>query len=276
MEHAYFKLLHLLSGHPAWALTVVLLAAFFESIAFIGTFVPGSTAMFVAGALVGTGSLNLGWVFACALAGAVAGDAASYWFGCSHKETIAKLWPFRTHPGMLTAGKRYFEAHGAKSVIFARFIAPLRAVVPVVAGMMGMRPVRFLVINIISALVWAPVHILPGVVFGASIELAGAVSFRLVAVLAILVAGTWLTFRLTSLVVSHARTWTDSSRQSLLLWARHHPGAIGRVVLGILDPKHQATALIAVISVLLLASATVFFSTLHGVSHGDPLVQVDV
>jgi membrane protein DedA with SNARE-associated domain/membrane-associated phospholipid phosphatase len=276
MEHAYFKLLHLLSGHPAWALTVVLLAAFFESIAFIGTFVPGSTAMFVAGALVGTGSLNLGWVFACALAGAVAGDAASYWFGCSHKETIAKLWPFRTHPGMLTAGQRYFEAHGAKSVIFARFIAPLRAVVPVVAGMMGMRPVRFLVINIVSALVWAPVHILPGVVFGASIELAGAVSFRLVAVLAILVAATWLTFKLTSLVVSHARAWTDSSRRNLLLWARHHPGAIGRVVLGILDPKHQAAALIAVISVLLLASATVFFSTLHDVSRGDPLVQVDV
>jgi len=126
MEHAYFKLLHVLSGHPAWALTVVLLAAFFESIAFIGTFVPGSTAMFVAGALVGTGSLNLGWVFACAIAGAVAGDAASYGFGSSHKETIAKLWPFRTHPGMLTAGQRYFEAHGAKSVIFARFIAPLR------------------------------------------------------------------------------------------------------------------------------------------------------
>src|SRR5471032_607443 len=276
MEHAYFKLLHLLSGHPAWALTVVLLAAFFESIAFIGTFVPGSTAMFVAGALVGTGSLNLGWVFACALAGAVAGDAASYWFGCSHKETIARLWPFRTHPGMLTAGKRYFEAHGIKSVVFARFIAPLRAVVPVVAGMMGMRPGRFLVINIISALIWAPVHILPGVVFGASIELAGAVSFRLVAVLAILVAGTWLTFRLTSLLVSHARAWTDSSRRSLLLWARHHHGRIGRIVLGILDPKHQAAALIAVISVLLLASATVFFSTLHGVSHGDPLVQVDV
>ncbi|HEV7834966.1 MAG TPA: VTT domain-containing protein [Caballeronia sp.] len=276
MEHSYFKLLHLLSGHPAWALTVVLLAAFFESIAFIGTFVPGSTAMFVAGALVGTGTLNLGWVFVCALVGAVAGDAASYWFGCRHKETIAKLWPFRAHPGMLTAGKRYFEAHGAKSVIFARFIAPLRAVVPVVAGMMGMRPMRFLVINIVSALVWAPVHILPGVVFGASIELAGAVSFRLVAVIAILVAATWLTFRLTSLVVSHARAWTDSSRRNLLRWARRHPGAIGRIVLGILDPKHQAAALIAVISALLLVSATVFFSTLHGVSHGDPLVQIDV
>ena len=53
MEHAYFKLLHMLSGHPGWALAVVALAALLESVAFIGTFVPGSTAMFVAGALVG-------------------------------------------------------------------------------------------------------------------------------------------------------------------------------------------------------------------------------
>jgi membrane protein DedA with SNARE-associated domain/membrane-associated phospholipid phosphatase len=277
MEHAYFKLLHVLSGHPGWALTVVVLASFFESIAFIGTFIPGSTAMFVAGALVGTGSLNLGWVFACAIAGAVAGDAASYWFGASHRDTIAQLRPFRTHPGMLAAGQRYFEAHGAKSVIFARFIAPLRAVVPVVAGMLGMTPGRFLGINIVSALVWAPVHILPGVVFGASIELAGAVSFRLVAVLAIVVALTWLTFRLTSLLVSHARAWTDTSRRSLLHWARRHDrGVIGRAVLSVLDPKHQSAALIAIISVLLLVSAAVFFSTLHDVSRGDPLVQVDV
>jgi undecaprenyl-diphosphatase len=277
MEHAYFKLLHVLSGHPGWALTVVVLASFFESIAFIGTFVPGSTAMFVAGALVGTGSLNLGWVFACAIAGAVAGDAASYWFGAKHSDTIAQLRPFRTHPGMLAAGQRYFEAHGAKSVIFARFIAPLRAVVPVVAGMLGMTPGRFLVINIVSALVWAPVHILPGVVFGASIELAGAVSFRLVAALAIVVAVTWLTFRLTSIIVSHARAWTDTSRRRLLHWARRHDrGVIGHAVLGVLDPRHQAAALIVIISGLLLVSAAVFFSTLDDVSRGDPLVQVDV
>src|ERR1700729_4581422 len=108
MEHAYFKLLHMLSGHPEWALVVVALAALLESVAFIGTFIPGSTAMFVAGALIGTGTLNLGWVFACAIAGAVAGDAASYWFGARYKEKIRQVWPFRTHPGVLAAGEKYF------------------------------------------------------------------------------------------------------------------------------------------------------------------------
>src|SRR5580704_12364418 len=114
MEHAYIHLLHLLAGHSAWTLTVVFLAAFLESVAVIGTFVPGSTAMFLAGALVGTGSLNLGWLFACALAGAIAGDGISYWLGRRYRGTIVQLWPFRTHPKILEAGHQYFAQHGAR------------------------------------------------------------------------------------------------------------------------------------------------------------------
>ncbi len=276
MEHAYFKLLHMLSGHPEWALVVVALAALLESVAFIGTFIPGSTAMFVAGALIGTGTLNLGWVFVCAIVGAVAGDAASYWFGARYKEKIRQVWPFRTHPGVLAAGEKYFELHGAKSVVSARFLPPLRAIVPVVAGMLGMAPGRFLVINILSALLWAPVHILPGVVFGASIELAGAVSFRLVVVVAIVAVAAWLTYNIIRIAVSHARSWTITSRERLLAWGEHHPGRAGRVVLRMLNPESTATGLIATISLFLLVSAGVFFSTLEDIAHGDPIVQVDM
>src|SRR5258706_3587429 len=275
MEHAYFLLLHYLTGHPGWALAVVFIAAILESVAIIGTFVPGSTAMFVAGALVGTGALNLGWVMACAVAGAVAGDAASYWFGARYKTTITGMWPFRTHPGLLASGEKYFEQHGAKSVIFARFIAPLRAIVPVVAGMLGMSPARFLAVNIVSALLWAPAHILPGVVFGASIELAGAVSFRLVVVVAILVAAGWLTFRLVSVMVAHARAWTDASRQRLLNWARNSSHASGRIVLRLLTPDNPPAGLIAAISLLLLISGAVFFYALNDIARGNLLVQMD-
>lgn len=276
MEHVYFHLLHTLGAHPSWTLAVVVLASFFESVAVIGTFVPGSTAMFIAGALVGTGALNLGWVMVCAIAGAIAGDAASYWFGARHKTTITRLWPFRSHPGLLTSGEKYFKIHGAKSVIFARFVAPLRAIVPVVAGMLGMSPARFLAVNIVSALLWAPAHILPGVVFGASMELAGAVSFRLVIVVCVLVAVGWATYNLTRVVVSHARAWTDQSRQRLVSWAKRHPHFTGRVVLRTLNPDNPATGLILTISVLLLVSGVVFISTLNDVARGNPLVQVDM
>jgi membrane protein DedA with SNARE-associated domain len=275
VEHAYFKLLHLLSGHPVWALAVVSLAAFLESIAFIGTFIPGGSVMFVAGALVGAGSLNLAWALACATVGAIAGDAASYWFGRSYNTKIAQAWPFHSHPGALVAGQRYFELHGAKSVVFARFIPPLRAIVPVVAGMLGMKPARFLSINIISASLWAPVHILPGIIVGASIELAGAVAFRLVVVVAILVATAWVTYNIARFVVSDVRTWTDSSRRGLLNWARRNPGAMGREILRVLNPESSAAELIATISMLLLVSAAAFFSTLEVVARGDLMDQVD-
>ncbi len=207
MEHAYVHLLHLLAGHPAWTLTVVFLAAFLEAIAVIGTFIPGSTAMFLAGALVGTGSLSLGWVFAWAIAGAVAGDGMSYWLGSRYKDRIVQAWPFRRHPQILDAGHRFFEKHGAKSVVFARFVGPLRAIVPVVAGMLGMTPTRFYAMNVLSALLWAPAHILPGVVFGASVQLAGAVSFRLVVVIALLAGIVWMSFRVARFLLSHANAW---------------------------------------------------------------------
>src|SRR6202795_4068599 len=114
MEHAYVKLLHVLAGHPGWTLAVVFLAPFLEAIAVIGEFIPGVTAMFLAGALVGTGSLSLGWSFACAIAGAVAGDGMSYWVGSRYKARIVQMWPFRTHPQVLDAGNEFFAKHGAK------------------------------------------------------------------------------------------------------------------------------------------------------------------
>lgn len=275
MEHAYVQLLHLLAGHTAWTLVVVFLAAFLEAIAIIGTFIPGSTAMFIAGALVGTGTLNLGWLFACAIAGAIAGDGMSYWIGHRYKDRIGKMWPFSTHPGLLESGQKYFDKHGAKSVVFARFAAPLRAIVPVVAGMLEMPPLRFYTMNLISALLWAPAHILPGVVFGASIQLAGAVSFRLVAALAIVVAIVWLCFWIMRVVVSHARAWASDSREAIMHWARDHEAPYGRLIYSIVDPERAAIGLLVGISLFVLVCAGVFFGILQDVVSGDPLVQVD-
>jgi membrane protein DedA with SNARE-associated domain len=93
MEHAYVDMLHLFAAHPAWTYVVVFLAAFLEAI--IGTLVPGSTAMFLTGALVGTGALNLRWVLAFAIAGAVAGNSMSYWLSSSNKVAIVQIWLFR-------------------------------------------------------------------------------------------------------------------------------------------------------------------------------------
>ncbi|MDT8837529.1 VTT domain-containing protein [Paraburkholderia fungorum] len=276
MEHAYIHLLHLLAGHPVWTLTVICLAAFLEAIAVIGTFVPGSTAMFLAGALVGTGSLSLGWALLSAIAGAIAGDGISFWIGKRYKARIVQLWPFRTHPQVLDAGHRFCQKHGAKSVVFARFIGPLRAIVPVVAGMLGMTPTRFYAMNVLSALLWAPAHILPGVVFGASMLLAGAVSFRLVVVIVLLVGIVWLSFRAMGFLLSHASAWSSAAGRYLGSWACRHPGPFGRLARRLLDPEQPDASSIVVTSLIVLASGALFFGVLEDVISGDPLVGVDL
>ena len=275
MEHAYVHLLHVLAGHPGCTLAVVFLAAFLEAIAVIGTFIPGSTAMFLAGALVGTGSLNLSWLFACAIAGAVGGDGLSYWLGSRYKATIVQLWPFRTHPQVLDAGQKFFAKHGAKSIVFARFIGPLRAIVPVVAGMLGMSPLRFYSVNVLSALLWAPAHILPGVVFGASVQVAGVVSFRLVVMLMLLAGIVWLTARVVRFALSHAASWARQTRLALSSWARRREGVVGRIALRTFNPDRPASGVIVSASVLVVASAWVFFGVLQDVVSGDPLLRVD-
>jgi membrane protein DedA with SNARE-associated domain/membrane-associated phospholipid phosphatase len=276
MEHAYIQFLHLLGGHTGWTLTVVFVAAFLEAIAIIGTFVPGSTALFVAGALVGTGSLNLGWLLAIAIAGAIAGDGISYWIGHRYRDTIARMWPFRTHPKLLDRGYQYFDKYGAKAVVFGRFVGPLRAVVPVVAGMLKMPPARFYAMNVLSAVLWAPAHILPGVVFGASIQLAGDVSFRLVAALAIVVGVVWLIHVVTRFVLSHAHAWAITSQRRIVQWARHHRGRAGRFVLHVVDPEQHSVILVVAISFIVLLCAGIFFGVLQDVVSGEPLVQIDL
>ncbi|CAB3788072.1 bifunctional DedA family/phosphatase PAP2 family protein [Paraburkholderia fynbosensis] len=276
MEHAYIHLLHQLAGHSAWMLTVVFLAAFLEALAVVGTFVPGSTAMFLAGALTGTGSLSLGWVFVWAIVGAIAGDGMSFWIGGRYKERIVQLWPFRKHPELLDAGHRFFHKHGVKSVVLARFIGPLRAIVPVVAGMLGMPPLRFYAMNVLSALLWAPAHILPGVVFGASVLLAGAVSFRLVVILALLVCIVWLSFRGAGFLLSHANAWSSAAGRHLGDWACRHPGPLGRVARKMLDPETPDATYILVTSLIVLVAGALFIGVLGDVVNGDPLTAVDL
>jgi membrane protein DedA with SNARE-associated domain/membrane-associated phospholipid phosphatase len=276
MEHAYVHLLHLLAGHPGWTLTVVFLAAFLESLAVIGTFIPGSTAMFLAGALAGTGSLSLGWALVWAIAGAIAGDGMSFWIGCRYKDRIVQFWPFRKHPEVLEAGHRFFRKHGAKSVGLARFIGPLRAIVPVVAGMLGMSPLRFYAMNVLSALIWAPAHILPGMLFGASVLLAGAVSFRLVVIIALLVGIVWLSFRAARFLLSHANAWSSAAGRQLGSWACRHPGPFGRFARRMLDPGTPDASSVLLASLVVLVSGALFFGVLDDVMSGDPLTQVDL
>jgi membrane protein DedA with SNARE-associated domain len=95
------------------------------------------------------------------VAGAVLGDSISFWLGQKFGPVLPRLWPFRSHPDLLTRGIVFFERYGGSSVFVGRFIGPLRAVVPLAAGMMHMPTARFYAANILSAVVWAPALVFP-------------------------------------------------------------------------------------------------------------------
>jgi membrane-associated phospholipid phosphatase len=129
--------------------------------------------------------------------------------------------------------------------------------------------------NVLSALLWAPAHILPGVVFGASVLLAGAVSFRLVVVLALLAGSVWLSYRAAAFLLSHANAWSNAAGRHLGSWACRHPGPLGRVARRMLDPQAPDATSVLLASLVVLVCGALFFGVLHQVIAGDPLTHVD-
>lgn len=157
----------LLTEHRAWSGPLIFALAFAESMAFLSLAVPFTTMIVGAGALMLAGVIDPWVIVPWGVAGASVGDAVSYWIGRYFTDKIPKVWPFKTNPGMLERGHRFFEKWGTLSVFIGRFFGPLRAVVPVVAGMMAMTQLRFQVANVVSAIVWLPMLLY----FGAGVGL---------------------------------------------------------------------------------------------------------
>ena len=260
--------------HPYLAGLVVGLVAFGESLAFVGLLVPGAFVMFGAGALIANGSLAFWPIALSAVAGAILGDGASYWLGFRYREHVRDLWPFAKHPGLLERGERFFFKHGGKSIVLGRFVGPVRPVIPVVAGMLGMPPLRFVLTNILSALGWAPGYLLPGMAFGASLALAGEVAGRLAALLGILLVAVWLIAWVVRLafrfVQPHAADWGSRC----LAWARGHRGA--NLLIGdLIDPAAPASRAVLLWIILLIAATWLFFGVIEDLVNQDPLVRAN-
>jgi len=149
----------------AWlAYLTLFLAALLEAVPIIGAVIPGSTIIFALSALVPGGELQLTWVLLAAIAGALLGDGSAFLLGYREKREILNAWPLSRHPSVVAQSEAFFHRWGALAVFFARFVPPIRAFVPITAGALGMSPPMFYAINIPAVLLWAPAHVLPGVV----------------------------------------------------------------------------------------------------------------
>lgn len=247
--------------HPGWLIALAFGFAFLESLAIIGIFVPGIILLFLVGALIGPeGSLFL----ACWLAasgGALTGDIVSYHIGHRFRHRIGDLRLLRKHPHILASGQSAVVRHGGKGVLIGRFIGPLRPVVPMVAGMAGMPLKLFLIFAIPACVFWAPAYLLPGMLFGASLELAAEFAGRLVILLLVVVGGVWFVVWLTRLVYNFTARRSGWWLKSLIRWSSEH-SLVGRVVGPLFVPGKRELLSVTLLGMLLLVSLALLLGVL--------------
>ncbi|RMH43860.1 MAG: DedA family protein [Gammaproteobacteria bacterium] len=159
------------SQHPELAGWIVCFVAFAESLIVLGLAVPGWAFLVGVGVLIGQGHLPFLPMTIFAFAGAVVGEFAGYWLGWHYRTQIRSWSWIKKHQAVMSRAEVFFARHGIASVALGRFFGPVRAFIPLIAGVAGMRPGVFMLVNIGSALVWAPAYLLPGVVAGAAIDL---------------------------------------------------------------------------------------------------------
>ena len=259
--------------HLAYALVFMLACS--ESLPVLGSIIPGTTIIIAIAALVPSGAVDLDWLLGSAIAGAIVGDGFSYWLGYHFHSEITSRWPFSRHPQLLASGQAAIQRHGGKSVFIARFVPAIRAVVPLVAGIMRLNPWRFYVVNIVSAVAWAVSHIVPAVIAGASLAVASAVGGRLVVLVLVLVVVLWLILIVVRQVIRRGVPWIASRIGRLWAWARAHDNWVSREILSLLDPAHREVKGLALLVALLAAGTWVFFGVIRSVIAGAPLVRAD-
>ena len=154
----------------AFGLIGVILIVFAESGLFFGFFLPGDTLLFTAGFVASQGIFSLTPLLICVFVAAVLGDSVGYWFG---KKTGPALFTredsFFFKKKYVEQAQLFYEKHGKKTIILARFLPVIRTFAPIVAGIGSMKYRTFITYNIVGGFIWSFLLILLGYFLGKSI-----------------------------------------------------------------------------------------------------------
>lgn len=259
------------SQHPIAAGALAFAIAFFDAIVILGFLVPAVPLLFGVGTLVGLGLIDGTYAIIAAGLGAFAGDGVSFLLGRHYGDALRRTWPFSRHPEWLPAGEVFFAKHGLKGIFIARYVGAVRPLVPAVAGMLKMPPAHYVPASLGASLSWGATFVLPGWLFGASIDLLAAVAGRLAivagVVLAAIVLAVFSARTLWNAIAPHAGDWLDGA----LAWSHRHP-ILGRWSSALIDPRQPESASLAVFASALLAAGLGLFWTLSTVvMRGEPL-----
>jgi membrane protein DedA with SNARE-associated domain len=143
--------------HRVWAAPVVFVLCFAESLAFVSLLIPAWAALVGIGALVSASGLSFWPIWVAGAVGAALGDWLSYWIGLKLENRVYHTWPLSQHPDLIPKGEEFIKKWGALAIFIGRFSGPLRASVPIIAGVFAMPYWHFQLANFSSAFIWAAV-----------------------------------------------------------------------------------------------------------------------
>lgn len=155
-----------LGEYGPWTYGILSLIIFAETAFVIFPFLPGDTLLFTAGAFCAGGNLNLILLNALIISAAIIGNTINFWIGrylVTVMDVRSSKW---IDQNALTKTHSFFEKHGGKTIVLARFLPVIRSFAPFVAGISKMDAGKFQIFNVIGAVVWSGLLTLCGYFFG--------------------------------------------------------------------------------------------------------------
>lgn len=157
----------IIQAYGVWTYAILVLIIFCETGLVVTPLLPGDSLLFAAGALAALGSLNVWWLFLLLSLAAILGDTVNYWVGYvlgpkvfhqAEARFFKQEYLDRTH--------QFYEKHGGKTIIIARFIPIIRTFAPFVAGIGRMTYWRFITYNVVGGITWIAIFLFGGYHFG--------------------------------------------------------------------------------------------------------------
>lgn len=151
----------------AWTYAILILVIFCETGLVVTPFLPGDSLLFAAGTFAAVGALDPFFLAASLVIAAVVGDTVNYWIGRSVGLAFFLNNPFfKIREQHLEKTRRFYEKHGAKTIVLARFVPIVRTFAPFVAGVGRMEYRKFLIYNVTGGFVWVVLFVSLGYFFG--------------------------------------------------------------------------------------------------------------
>ena len=155
-----------IQNYGAWTYLLLFAIIFMETGLVVTPFLPGDSLLFAAGTFAALGSLHVGFLFLLLASAAILGDTVNYWIGhyigprafSGDVRFLKKAYLDRTH--------EFYERHGGKTIILARFVPIIRTFAPFVAGVGAMTYSRFIAYNVSGGIAWVAIFTFGGFFFG--------------------------------------------------------------------------------------------------------------